>query len=101
MVKSIVQFKIKDNAKEATLCQLHDTLQNRIRASEGLGFKSEDNPDVQMVLMPLLEIKLPQSLAERWEFQVSDFEDTEITIDLFFKFKIMMYYYERQEEEAN
>ena len=83
LVKSIVQFEIKDNAKTATLCQLHDTFQNRIRALEGLGFKSEDNSDVQMVLIPLLEMKLPQSLAERWEYEVSDLEDTEITIDFF------------------
>ena len=31
-------------------------------------------------------MKLPQELAERWEFEVSEFEDTDITIDAFFKF---------------
>ena len=86
LVKSIVKCEIKDHVTAATLRQLHDTLQNRIRALEGLGFKSENNPDVHMVLIPLLEMKLPQELAERWEFEVSEFEDTDITIDAFFKF---------------
>ena len=39
-----------------------------------------------MVLIPLLEMKLPQDLAERWEFEVSDVEDTDITIESFLKF---------------
>ena len=68
------------------LCQLHDTLQNCIRALERLGLKSEDNQDVQMILIPLLDMKLPQHLAKRWELETSDIEDKEITIDLFFKF---------------
>ena len=86
LVKSIVKFEVKDKAKAASLHQLHDTLQNRIRALEGLGLKPEDNNDVEMVLIPLLEMKLPQSLAENWELEISDIEDEEITIDLFFKF---------------
>ena len=86
LVKSIVKYEIKDHVTAGGLSQLHDTLQSRIRALEGLGFKPENNSDVQMILIPLLEMKLPQDLAERWEFEVSDFDDTEITIDLLFKF---------------
>ena len=77
---------MKDKTKAASLRQLHDTLQNRIRALEGLGLKPEDSNDVQMILIPLLEMKLPQSLAESWELETSDIEDEEITIDLLFKF---------------
>ena len=86
LVKSIVKFEMKDRTKALSLRQLHDTLQNRIRALEGLGLKPEDNQDVQMILIPLLEMKLPQSLAEKWELETSDIEDEDITIDLFFKF---------------
>ena len=84
LVKSIVKFEMKDKTTATSLRQLHDTLQNRIRALEGLGFKPEDNQDVQMILIPLLEMKLPQSLAEKWELEISDIDDEEITIDLFF-----------------
>ena len=41
---------------------------------------------MQMHLIPLSEMKLPQSLAENWELETSDIEDEDITIDLFFKF---------------
>ena len=64
LVKSIVKYEMKDKTKATLLRQLHDTLQNRIRALEGLGLKPEDNQDVQMILIPLLEMKLPQSLVE-------------------------------------
>ena len=60
--------------------------QNRIRALEGLGFKPEDNAHVQMILIPLLEMKLPQYLVEEWELELSGISDEKITIDRFFRF---------------
>ena len=38
---------------------------------------------MQMILIPFLEMKLPRSLAEKWELETSDMEDEEKTIDLF------------------
>jgi len=42
LVKSIVKLEAKSNVEAASLRDLHDTLQNRIRALEGLG----ENPKV-------------------------------------------------------
>ena len=39
-----------------------------------------------MILIPLLEIKLLQYLAEKWELELSDIADEKITIDRFFRF---------------
>ena len=39
LVKSIVKLEMKDRTKALSLRQLHDTLQNRIRALERLGLK--------------------------------------------------------------
>ena len=69
----------------ATLCRLRDTLQNRVRVLEGLGFKTENKPDAHMILIPLFEMKLPHGIGERREFQLTKFEDTGITTDAFFK----------------
>ena len=86
LVKSIIKLEMKEKANAASLRDLHDTLKNRIRALEGLGFKPEDNTHVQMILIPLLEMKLPQYLAEKWELELSDIADEKITIDRFFRF---------------
>ena len=86
LVKSIIKLEMKEKVNAASLRDLHDTLQNRIRALEGLGFKPEDNAHVQMILIPLLEMKLPQYLAEKRELELSDIADDKITIDRFFRF---------------
>ena len=65
LVKSIVKLEMKEKVNAASSHDLHDTLQNRIRALDGLGFKPEDNALVQMILILLLEMKLPQYLAEK------------------------------------
>ena len=64
LVKSIIKLEMKEKVSAASLRDLQDTLQNRIRAPKGLGFKPEDNAHVQMILIPLLEMKLPQYLVE-------------------------------------
>ena len=39
-----------------------------------------------MILIPLVEMKLPQYLAEKWELELSDIADEKITINRFFRF---------------
>ena len=86
LVKSIMKLEMKEKINAASLRDLHDTLQNCIRALEGLGFKPDDNAHVQMIMIPMLEMKLPQYLAEKWELELSDIADEKITIDRFFRF---------------
>ena len=42
--------------------------------------------NMQMILIPLLQMKLPQYLAEKWELDIEDIDEKDITIDRFFKF---------------
>ena len=76
-MKSIIKLEMKEKVNAASLHDLHDTLQNHIRALEGLGFKPEDNVHVQIILIPLLE---------KWELELSDIADEKITIDRFLRF---------------
>ena len=85
LVKSIIKLEMKEKVNAASLRDLHHTLQHRIRALEGLGFKPENNAHVQMILIPLLEMKLPQYFAEKWELELSDIADEKITINRFFR----------------
>ena len=39
-----------------------------------------------MILISLLQMKLPQYLAEKWELDIEDTDEKDITIDRFFKF---------------
>ena len=64
-----------------SLCELHDTLKNRIRALEGL---NENPKDHTCVLLPVFEMKLPPEISEKWELEIS--EDSLVDLDLFFKF---------------
>ena len=77
---------MQEKLNAVSLLDLHDTLLNRIRALEALGFQPEDNTNVQMTLIPLLLMKLPQYLAEKWELDIEDIDEKDITIDRFFKF---------------
>ena len=86
LVKSIIKIELKEKLNSASLRDLHDTLLNRIRALEALGFQPEDNTNVQMILIPLLQMKLPQYLAEKWELDIEDVDEKAVTIDRFFKF---------------
>ncbi len=86
LVKSIVKYELKEATQAMCSRQLHDTLLNRIIALEGLGFKTEDNKDVLMLLIPLLEMKLPQTIAWKCELEITDVECKEVTIELYFKF---------------
>ena len=86
MVKSIIKIELQEKLNAASLHDLHNILLNRIRALEALGFQPEDNMNVQMILIPLLQMKLPQYLAEKWELDIEDIDEKDITIDRFFKF---------------
>ena len=86
LVKLIIKIELQEKLNAASLRDLHDTLLNRIRALEALGFQPEDNMNVQMILIPLLQMKLPQYLAEKWELDIEDIDEKDITIDRFFKF---------------
>ena len=75
LVKSIIKIELQEKLNAASLRDLHDTLLNRIRALEALGFQPEDNMNVQMILIPLLQMKLPQYLAEKWELDIEDIDE--------------------------
>ena len=42
--------------------------------------------NVQIILIPLLQTKLPQYLEEKWELDIEDIDEKDVTIDRFFKF---------------
>ena len=85
LVKSIIKIELKEKLNAAPLCDFHDTLLNRIRALEALGFQLEDNMNVQMILILLLQMKLPQNLAEKRQLDIADSDQKDITIDRFFR----------------
>ena len=86
LVKSIIKIELQEKLNAVSLRDLHGTLLNRIRALETLGFQPKVNMNVQMILIPLLQMKLPQYLAEKWELDIEDLDEKDITIDRFFKF---------------
>ena len=53
LVKSISNLDIPEKADGKLLRELYDTLQNRMRSLESLGLKSDDNPSLSMVLLPV------------------------------------------------
>lgn len=57
---------------------------------ESLGLKPDDNPSLSMVLLPIFDTKLPRELKEKWEFELTkyenDEEDKEVSIKKFFQF---------------
>ena len=77
---------MKEKVNVASLSDLYDTSQNRIRALEALGFRPEGKAHVQVILIPLLEMKLPQYLAEKWKLELSDIAYRKITFHRFFRF---------------
>ena len=60
LVKSIIKLEMTEKVIAASSSDLRDTLQNHSRALEGLGFKPYDNARVQMILIPLLEMRLAE-----------------------------------------
>ena len=86
VVKSMIKIELQEKLNAVSLRDLHDTLLNKIRALEALGFEPEDNMNVKMILIPLLQMKLPQYLAEKWELDIEDIDGKDTTIDRFFKF---------------
>ena len=82
--------KKKKKTDGKSLRHLYDTLQNRIRSLESLGHKPDDNPSLFMVLLPIFDTKLPRELKEKWEFELTKYDDAEddkeINIKKFFQF---------------
>ena len=75
---------------EKSLRHLYDMLRNRMRSLESLGLKPDNNPSLSMVLLPIFDTKLPCELKEKWEFELTkyddDEDDKEINIKKFFRF---------------
>ncbi|XP_015772515.1 PREDICTED: uncharacterized protein LOC107350789 [Acropora digitifera] len=61
-----------------------------MRSLESLGLKPDNNPSLSMVLLPIFDTKLPRELKEKWEFELTkyddDEDDKEINIKKFFRF---------------
>ena len=59
-----------------------------MRSLESLGLKPDNNPSLSMVLFPIFDTKLPRELKEKWEFELTkyddDEDDKEINIKKFF-----------------
>ncbi|XP_064653100.1 uncharacterized protein LOC135503456 [Lineus longissimus] len=85
LVKSIVTATCKDSEKATSLRELHDLLQNRVRALEAMGFDSTDE-NVRMLVIPLLEMKMSPELTEKWELHTADIDDVDITVNSIFQF---------------
>ncbi|XP_064635778.1 uncharacterized protein LOC135492961 [Lineus longissimus] len=85
LVKSIVTATCKDSEKATSLRELHDLLQNRVRALEAMGFDSTDE-NVRMLVIPLLEMKMSPELTEKWELHTADIDDDDITVNSIFQF---------------
>ena len=100
LVKSIIKIELQEKLNAASLRDLHDTLLNRIRALEALGIQPEDNMKVQMILIPLLQMKLPQYLAEKWELDIEDIDEKDITIDRFSSFLTNKSFRKKLEKEV-
>ena len=83
LVKSVVQMDAKAVVTAPSLRDLYDTLKNRTRALEALG---EIPKNHGCILLPILELKLPSAILEKWELDLADTPDDEIDLELFFKF---------------
>ena len=82
LVKSISNLDIPEKADGKLLRELYDTLQNRMRSLESLGLKSDDNPSLSMVLLPIFE-KWRNNELELKKYETEE-EDKEINIKNFF-----------------
>lgn len=83
LVKSVVQIDAKSVVTTPSLRDLHDTPKNRTRALEALG---EIPKSHECILLPILELKLPSAILEKWELELADTQDDEIDLELFFTF---------------
>ena len=90
LVKSILNLDVSVKTDGKSLRHLYDTLRNRMRSLESLGLKPDNNPSLSMVLLPIFDTKLPRELKEKWEFELTkyddDEDDKEINIKNFFRF---------------
>ncbi|XP_028408802.1 uncharacterized protein LOC114531378 [Dendronephthya gigantea] len=85
LVKSILGLKIPDEDDSKALRYLLYIMKNRLRSLESNGLKIKDNDSLSMVMLPILESKLPGELREKWELKVEE-EKCNINIDSFFDF---------------
>ena len=90
LVKSILNLDVAVKTDGKSLRHLYDTLQNRMRSLESLGLKPDNNPSLSMVLLPIFDMKLPRELKEKWEFELTKYDDDEdekeINMKKFFRF---------------
>ena len=89
LVKSILGLRVPDENDSKAIRYLLDTLKNRIRSLESNGLKMKDNESLAMVMLPILETKLPGELREKWDLKVAttfDKDKCKIDIESFFNF---------------
>ena len=87
LVKFILNLDVPVKTDGKSLRHLYDTLRNQMRSLESLGLKPDNNPSLSMVLLPIFDTKLPRELKEKWEFELTKYEDDkEISIKKFFRF---------------
>ena len=88
IVKSLLNLDVPAKADGKSLRHLCDTLRNRMKTLESPGLKPDDNPNLSMVLLPIFDTKLPRDLKEKWEFELTKYDDDEddkdININKFF-----------------
>ena len=81
LVKSISNLDIHEKTDGKLLRELYDTLRNRMRSLESLGLKSDDNPSLSMVLLPIFE-KWRNKELELKKYETEEV-DKEINIEKF------------------
>ena len=89
LVKSILGLRVPDENDSKAIRYLLDTLKNHIKSLESNGLKMKDNESLAMVMLPILETKLPGELREKWELKVAttfDKDKCKIDIESFFNF---------------
>ena len=84
LVKIILSMKPPVNGTKE-LRDFHDLLHGRVRSLEALDLNT-DNADVQMILIPILQIKLRPDLLEEWEREIGEMKDSDISVEFYFKF---------------
>ena len=90
LAKSILNLCVPVKTDGKSLRHLYDTLRNRMRKLESLGLNPDNNPNLSMVLLPIFDTRLPRELKEKWEFELTKYDDNEddkeINIKKFFSF---------------
>jgi hypothetical protein len=83
-MKDLISMSLQGSPTE-DLRELHDRIASRIRSLEALKFDFSER-NVNLILFPILEMKLRSDLLEEWEREISDVEESKLTVELYFKF---------------